>query len=259
MSERRPVVLCFSGHDPCGGAGIQADIEAIHYHAVHCASVLTSLTVQDTHNVRKILPQAADALIEQALVVLADLTVDVIKIGLLGDAGIVRAVAHILRQYPLIPVVMDPILAAGGGTNFANQALITDIIEYLLPNVTILTPNLNEARRLSGLTQIELCGIFLLQQGCQYVLLTGADEPTPDVIHQLFYEQYRQVSYTWPRLSGHYHGSGCTLAASIAAGLARGMHPVKAIEFAQQYTWQSLQTAYVTGKGQCNPNRFLTP
>lgn len=253
----RPVVLSFSGHDPSGGAGVQADIEAIISHQCHAASIITALTEQDTRNVKKLIPQRPDDIISQARTVLNDLPVSVFKIGLIGDYEVALAIHKILTEYPDIPVVLDPVLAAGGGTDLSSQQLLQAITELLLPCTTVLTPNSEEARRLTGLNVLNDCGLKLLSSGCQYVLITGAHETTPSVSNQLFHDGRCWETYTWDRLPASYHGSGCTLAATIAALMAHQLSPMQAVLEAQDYTWHSLQAAYQIGKGQHNPNRFF--
>lgn len=254
---QRPVVISFSGHDPCGGAGVQADIEAIISHHCHAASIITCLTEQDTRNVAEIVPQNPDKLIRQIKTLLRDLPVHAFKIGLIGHADTVQIIYDTIRRYPLIPVILDPILAAGGGTELANEALIEAMQELLLPLTTVLTPNCQEARRLTGCEEIGACGAAFLEKfGTEYILITGADEATESVTNHLFHHNH-QDCYTWARLPSSYHGSGCTLAASIAALFAHGVPPLRAISNAQEYTWNSLQAAYKTGAGQSNPNRFF--
>jgi hydroxymethylpyrimidine/phosphomethylpyrimidine kinase len=257
-NTQRPVVVSFSGHDPCGGAGIQADIEAITSHHCHAASIITCLTEQDTRNVAEIVPQNPDNLIRQAKTLLRDLPVHAFKIGLIGHADTVQVIYDIIRRHPLIPVILDPILAAGGGAELANEDLISSMRELLLPHTTVLTPNCAEARRLTGLEDIEACGTSLFEKfGCEYVLITGADVATEkSVTNYLFHDNHRD-NYTWERLPSNYHGSGCTLAASIAALFAHGVPPLRAISNAQEYTWNCLKAAYKTGAGQSNPNRFF--
>ena len=119
----KPVVLCFSGHDPSGGAGIQADIETLNSHGCHAASVITCLTTQDTRNVKHIWPQPLSQWLDQVHTVLDDLPIAAIKIGLIGDDAIALAIAEILRQRRDIPVVLDPVLAAGGGALMSSQTL----------------------------------------------------------------------------------------------------------------------------------------
>jgi hydroxymethylpyrimidine/phosphomethylpyrimidine kinase len=257
MNPNRPAVLSFSGHDPSGGAGIQADIEAIISHGCHAASVITALTEQDTKNVKKLIPQKSDDIIDQAKTLLKDVPVQAIKIGLLGHPDTVRAVHTVLKMHPQLPVVLDPVLAAGGGADLSGIQLIAKINDLLLPLTTILTPNSQEARRLAGVDDLDACGLQLLGKGCTYVLVTGTHEATSDVSNQLFHSGRRGEAYRWNRLPHSYHGSGCTLAASIAALLAQGLDPLQAITEAQEYTWDSLAAGYQAGKGQYLPNRFF--
>ncbi len=253
---QRPVVVSFSGHDPSGGAGIQADIETIISHTCHAASIITCLTEQNTKNVADCIPQKPQHIIQQAKRLLDDMPVHAFKIGLIGSADVAQAIYDVVRHYPLVPIILDPILAAGGGTNLANEELLTALRDWLIPLTTVLTPNCQEARRLTGLDDIEACGLRLLEYGCEYVLITGADESTASVENRLF-SFNNQENYTWARLPANYHGSGCTLAASLAALFALGVEPLQALNDAQEYTWHSLQTAYRTGAGQLNPNRLF--
>lgn len=257
MSSARPIVLCFSGHDPSGGAGIQADIETLVSHRCHAVSIITALTEQNTLNVIKLLPQKPSDLVDQAQTILSDMPVAVFKIGLIGHPNTAKAIQSILIQYPHIPVILDPVLAAGGGAELASDKLIGAINDLLLPCTTILTPNNQEARRLTGLKERDDCGLSLLSRGCKYVLITGADEDTAKVSNRLYFDDHCAETYHWDRLPGHYHGSGCTLAAAIAGFIALGLTPFQAISEAQEYTWNSLQSAYRSGKGQCNPDRLF--
>lgn len=257
MTPRRPIVLSFSGHDPSGGAGVQADIETLASHQCHAASVITVLTEQDTRNVKRLIPQSSENIISQAKTLLDDMDVNAFKIGLLGHHETALAVYAILKQHPYIPVVLDPVLAAGGGADLGNERLIATLVDLLLPCTTVLTPNSDEARKLANLDDLEECGLSLLEAGCEYVLITGTHENTPSVQNQLFHDRRCWETYTWERLPETYHGSGCTLATSVAALLAHGLSPVQAVLEAQEYTWNSLNTAYQTGKGQYNPNRFF--
>jgi hydroxymethylpyrimidine/phosphomethylpyrimidine kinase len=256
MIQNRPTVLSFSGHDPSGGAGVQADNETLVSHRCHAVSVITTLTEQDTLNVKKLIPQNSDNILNQAITLMADIPIKVIKIGLLGDPEIALAVHTILKQNPHIPVIFDPVLAAGGGADLSNDSLISAIKDLLLPYTTVLTPNSEEARTLTGLDDLTECGLSLLEKGCDYVLITGSHETTPEVCNQLFHAGQVIEIYSWNRLPYSYHGSGCTLAASIAALLAQGLDVLDAIAEAQEFTWNALNFAYQSGKGQHNPNRF---
>ncbi|HRJ54013.1 MAG TPA: hydroxymethylpyrimidine/phosphomethylpyrimidine kinase [Candidatus Thiothrix moscowensis] len=252
-----PVVMTLAGHDPVGGAGVQADMEAIISQGCHPVSVITCLTVQDTRNVQRIDP-VADYLIEQqAEAILADMPVAAFKIGLLGSVAVVEAVHRILLQAPDVPVILDPVLAAGGGQSLSSDLLLEAIREYLLPLTTLLTPNVPEAASLAlaGETQDDYA-FSLLDQGCEYVLLTGTHAATERVENALYADGKRQRTWLWERLPQTYHGSGCTLASACAANLAKGMDVSKAVAAAQAYTWGSLQAGRRLGRGQWIPDRF---
>lgn len=257
MSQQQasPIVLCFSGHDPVGGAGIQADIEAIAAQGAHAATVITALTVQDTRNVQRIEPVAVDTLCEAANAVLEDLPVAAFKIGLLGSAAIAQAVANIIRDHPGIPLVLDPVLAAGGGKDMSDDSLLEVIRNELLPLTSVLTPNSLEARRLSGKENLADCAQQLLSAGCRHVLITGTHEQT-DRVQNTLYNAAGQNVFESERLPGEYHGSGCTLAASLAARLALGEEVVSACRHALTYTEQSLRRAHSPGHGQSLPIRL---
>ncbi len=257
MTNIRPVVLCFSGHDPSGGAGVQADIETIFSHCCHPASVITCLTEQDSRNVKRLIPQHPDDVVSQAETLLADFDIAAIKIGLIGDAALARAIAQILEQCRDVPVVLDPVLAAGGGTELASLELITTIGERLAPLTTIITPNSEEARRLSGEQDLTDCAGWLQNKGADNVLITGTHEQSELVHNRLFMPDGLTETFNWERLPHHYHGSGCTLASAIVAMLARGLDVFTAANEAQEFTWQALAAAYKPGRGQHNPNRLF--
>lgn len=253
-----PVVMSIAGNDPTGGAGLQADIEAITSMGCHAAPVVAALTVQDTHNVQAVEPIAAELVIAQARAVLEDMPVAVIKLGLLGSIEVIEAVHTLLVDYPDIPVVCDPVLAAGGGRDLSDDELIDAMRSLLLPVTTILTPNSQEARRLAqGSDTLDACAMALLDTGTEFVLITGTHENTPEVRNTLYGNNRRLEQFSYERLEGSYHGSGCTLASAIAGLLAQGQEPLSAIHEAQEYTWQCLQHGYRLGMGQRLPNRLF--
>ncbi len=258
-----PIVMTLAGNDPSGGAGLAADIETLISLGCHPAPVVTALTVQNTHNVQAIMPVNPDHVLAQARTVLEDMPVAVFKIGVIGNVDNAMALHTLLSTYPHIPVVLDPVLAAGGGTDLASTALIEAIQNLLLPLTTVLTPNSVEARRLAPEADtLNACAMALLARGCQYVLITGGHEATADIINTLYGNNRLLESWHWPRLPGGYHGSGCTLAAAIAALLAQGRKlaldlPNSVFYRAQDYTWRALQAGYQAGDGQAIPNRLF--
>ena len=252
-----PTCLVFSGHDPSGGAGIQADIEAIASTGSHAATVITALTVQDTIDVYSVEPVAPSLLIHQARTLLSDITPTAIKIGLIPDVAIAEAIHSILVDIPNVPVVLDPVIRAGGGAELQNQDTCDAIISLLLPLATVITPNVQEAKMLArNADSVDACGIALLESGCRYVLITGGDSGGEQVNNKLYANNRCLETFSWPRLPYEYHGSGCTLASGIAGLLSHGHEPNSAIREAQQYTWESLKHAYRTGDGQLQPQRF---
>ncbi len=253
-----PVVMTFAGLDPSGGAGVQADIEALASHGCHAAPIVTALTVQDTHNVQRWSAVDTTLLIEQARAVLEDIPVAAFKLGMLGSVATVEAVHTLLLDHPDAPVVLDPVLAAGGGGELAEEELRDALRALLLPLTTIVTPNTDEARALAPEADtLDACAMALLDRGSEFVLITGTHNTTPEVINTLYGNHRQLESFHWQRLSGSYHGSGCTLAASIAGLLAQGREPFSAIHEAQEYTWESLKRAYRVGRGQAIPNRLF--
>jgi len=253
-----PVVLVFAGADPSGGAGIQADIETLASMGCHAAAVVTAVTVQDTRNVYQCLPIDGDIIAKQARAILDDMSVAAIKLGLLGSEACVDVVADILQKYPDIPVVLDPILRAGGGTELASEEIMATISRKLFPLTTVLTPNSLEARKLAaGADNLDACAHKLLESGCEYVLITGTHENSQQVCNRLYSDQQLVENFVWERLPGDYHGSGCTLSVAIAGLLAQEFDPVAAAYQAQQYTWEALKNAYRVGMGQLIPNRLF--
>lgn len=258
IQQTVPVVLTLSGNDPTGGAGIQADIEALASMGCHAAPVVTAITVQDSRDVKDYLPLESDLVIAQARAVLEDMPIGCIKVGLLGSVEIVEVVHTLLADYPHIPVVLDPVLAPGNGAALADGDVADATATLLFPMTTVLTPNSIEARLLAPEADtLDACGMALLDRGCEFVLVTGAHEATADVINTLYGNRRVLETFTWQRLEGGFHGAGCTLSAGIAGLLAQGLEPFTAIHEAQEYTWEALKHGYRIGMGQLFPNRLF--
>jgi hydroxymethylpyrimidine/phosphomethylpyrimidine kinase len=255
-----PLVLSFAATDPTGGAGMQADLLTLAALGCHALSVVTAITVQDTAGVEAVYPVEWQHVTEQARRVLADMPVRAFKIGFVGSAANVGAIASIARAHPHIPLVFDPVLASGRGDPMASERAVAIMRETLLPCTTLLTPNSGEARRLANAppgADLAECAQRLLGLGCRYVLVTGTHEHTPKVINTLYAAQGELQADAWERLPGSYHGSGCTLASACAAFLAHGNDVVQAVREAQAYTWAALAAAYRPGKGQLLPHRLF--
>ena len=220
MSDLPPIVLVFAASDPSGGAGMQADIMTLSSLGCHPLSVVTAITIQDTMGVDDVSPVDAEWVADQARCVLEDMPVAAFKVGLLGSVEQIAAIAEVVSDYPEIPLVLDPVLASGRGDELVNDEMVHALRELLIPQTTILTPNSLEARRLAADDANEAdnpdlaeCARRLIASGCEYVLITGTHENTPEVVNTLYGQSGVVRSDNWQRLPGSYHGSGCTLAA----------------------------------------------
>lgn len=260
MSSTPPIVLAFAASDPTGGAGMQADLLTIASLGCHPLSVLTGLTVQDTHGVESLLAIEPAWVASQARCVLQDISVAAFKLGVLGSARNAEAIASILAEHPRTPVVLDPVLASGRGATLANAETVQVLRTALLPRTTVLTPNSLEARRLLGAapdSDLSRCARQLASDGCRYVLVTGTHETGVEVVNTLYDARGVVREDRWERLPGSYHGSGCTLASALAALLAKGLDVERAVRQAQEYTWKSLAAGFNPGSGQAIPDRFF--
>ncbi|SEF81801.1 glutamate-1-semialdehyde-2,1-aminomutase [Billgrantia desiderata] len=255
-----PVVLVLAGHDPTGGAGIMADGEAIAACGGWALTVPTALTMQDCRDVHRVVPVPAE-LIREMTARLSGFRLAAIKVGLLASRETLDAVVDIIKARPGIPVVVDPVLKAGGGKELSTSALVEVFRSRLLPLVDILTPNRLELERLAGTEpqDDEARARRLMALGCRAVLVTGSDDPSSDVpqdvVEQMLYTSEQSRAWRWPRLAGSFHGSGCTLAAALAARLAAGEPLAAACEQAQRFTWQALAKAWQPGNAQALPRR----
>ncbi len=253
MSNRKKCLLIIAGNDPSGGAGLAADIETASRFGVQPLPVVSSLTVQDSVNVVRVEAVAADLLQQQLEIIAADLPIDGVKIGLLGSVAAAEIVAAWLKSYRKVPVVLDPVLRAGGGAELTSQPLEA-ALRRLLSLVTLTTPNSPECRRLAACDSLTEAAERLLQFGAPAVLVTGSHEAGEQITHRLYTASGSQ-HWSCQRLHGEYHGSGCTLATAIAAQLAQGVGLPEAIEIAHHFTYSALQQGVPFGRGQLHPNR----
>ena len=257
---KRPCVLVFAGSDPSGGAGIQADIAAISAQGAHPLSVITVLTAQDNDRVYAAQPLAVDLLRQQVQPLIDKFVIAAVKIGIVGSRANAEAIAETInllrRQQPDLPVVLDTVLSSGHGDALgADDALIA--LAPLLALATVVTPNIPEAVALcSGDRRADTQADILLKRGCKHVLIKGGHASDANVVNRWF-TAGESRSWSWPRLPGGFHGSGCTLASALAAQLALGKGLVEALEMAQAYCQETLVQAYTIADGQRIPNRSV--
>jgi hydroxymethylpyrimidine/phosphomethylpyrimidine kinase len=243
---------------------LQADIMTLSSMGCHPLSVVTAVTIQDTTGVDDVSAIDADWVADQARCVLEDMPVAAFKIGVLGSVETIAAIAEVVSDYPEIPLVLDPVLASGRGDELASEEMVSAMRELLVPQTTIITPNSLEARRLAlnesneeDDPDLAECARRIIASGCEYVLVTGTHENTPQVVNTLYGQDGVLRTDSWHRLPGSYHGSGCTLASAIAATIANGLAIGDAVKDAQEYTWQTLKAAFRPGMGQHIPDRLF--
>ena len=248
-------VLIVAGSDSGGGAGIQADIKAVTMLDAFAATAITALTAQNTEGVHGVLPIAPAFIRRQMEVVLDDIGADAVKTGMLHDAAVIETVASVLAERASdVPLVLDPVMVAKGGAPLIQPEAIDALKTRLVPRAAVLTPNLPEAEILAGHRIDTVDGMratarALLKLGCAAVLLKGG-HLDGDTVHDVLATDTGLSEWTSPRIdSRHTHGTGCTLASAIAAGLAQGMAITAAVERARDYVQRAIASAPGFGRG----------
>jgi hydroxymethylpyrimidine/phosphomethylpyrimidine kinase len=248
-------VLIIAGSDSGGGAGIQADIKTVSMLDGYAATAITALTAQNTEGVFGVLPIPPEFIRRQIEVVLDDIGADAIKTGMLHDAAVIETVAAVLRERaPGIPLVVDPVMVAKGGTRLIDPEAIDVLKGLLISQADIVTPNLPEAEILSGTTignvaQMQAAGKTLLALGCRAVLVKGGHLSGETVSDVLMTAQGTRVWESARLDTRHTHGTGCTLASAIAAGLAQGSSIEGAVNRARAYVQRAIASAPGLGRG----------
>ncbi len=259
-------VLIVAGSDSGGGAGIQADIKTVTALDGYAATAITALTAQNTRGVHGVVGIEPDFVARQMRVVLEDIGADCIKTGMLFDRGIVTAVVDVIESLaPPIPLVVDPVMVAKGGHSLLDDDARQAIIDRLLPLATLITPNAPEATALTGIPidgpdSQRAAAVALRARGCGAVLLKGGHIPGPRII-DLLVTDAGVTALASPRIeTRHTHGTGCTLASAIAAGIAQGLDLPRAVARARDYVHRAIATApgYGTGHGPLNHAIFDT-
>lgn len=239
---RVPNVLSIAGSDPSGGAGIQADLRTFAALGVHGCAAVSLLTAQNTREITGTLPTPSDFLTLQLETLAADVAIDAVKIGALGNRDVVRAVARFLAAREFQSVVLDPVVRAGSGAPLLDDAGVEAMVKDLLPLVDLVTPNALEAGVLAGVpvpstrrTAID-AACSLHGAGAANVLLTGGHIDDGGECVDLLFDGEQLHELRVPRVSaGRLHGTGCTLSSAIAALLALGHALPDACAEAQQF------------------------
>ena len=248
-------VLVVAGSDSGGGAGIQADIKTLTALGAYAATAITALTAQNTEAVLAIVPVAPDFVRRQMEAVLGDIGADCVKTGMLVDGAVIDAIADCLAAAaPAMPLVVDPVLMSSSGTRLLDERAIELLKRRLIARARLVTPNVPEAAALTGLAVASLDDMRraadrLLALGAAAVMVKGG-HLAGDRLSDLVVDGAQSFVIAAPRIATRStHGTGCTLASAIAAGIAQGMTLRPAIERAHAYVQRAIATAPGLGRG----------
>ena len=251
--RRVPRALTIAGSDSGGGAGIQADLKTFSALGVYGASALTAITAQNTVAVTRVLELSPDLVEAQIEAVIGDIGADAVKVGMLGNADIIAAVARQVRHHRLERLVVDPVMVAKSGDRLLQETAVAALRRELVPLALVLTPNLPEAEVLTELKirtvdEMRRAAAAIVGMGARSVVLKGGhlDGPAIDV----FYDGDCFEELHGPRIqTSSTHGTGCTFSSAIAAFLARGCGLAEAVRQAKTYLTEALERAFPLGHG----------
>ena len=240
-------VLSIGGSDPSSGAGIQSDIKTFENHEVYGFTVITAITSQNTKKISKILPISSKIIKSQLESVLSDFQIDSIKIGMMYDSSIIKAV-HVMIKNQKCPIIVDPIIESTTKVILLKKSAITNYRKMIIPLATIITPNRRESKILSGCSKVDDAARRLQELGAKNVIITGYRESERE-IEDFVMESDSNYILKGKRIKLTNHGSGCNYSASITASLARKKSIHEAATIAKEYVYQSIKNSKDLGKG----------
>ncbi len=254
-----PCALTIAGSDSGGGAGIEADLKTFAALGVHGLVAITSVTAQNTLEVRATYDLPPEAVIKQVEAVADDLGVDAAKTGMLSNSGIIKAVADVVKRYGF-PLVVDPVMIAKSGAPLLKPEAVETLIKYLIPLAKVITPNRFEAERLTGvkISSVEDAKVaarkLVEELGAEAAVVKGGHLSTDEAIDVLYYRGTYRL-YEAPRVTnGCYHGTGCSFSAAITAELAKGRDVTEAVKVAKEFITKAITYGLKVGKGHCPVN-----
>ena len=255
MNDTRPIcALTIAGSDSGGGAGIQADLKTFAAHRVHGLSAIAALTAQNTRGVSAVHVPDVGFLRAQIDACFDDFTIGAVKLGMLATAEVIHAVAAALEHHRPVHIVLDPVMVATSGARLLEPAALDALCTRLLPLASVITPNLPEAELLLGRPIADRAAMHvalgaLRDLGSRAVLLKGGHLYGTDTVVDLFADDDGMREIAHPRLPIEAHGTGCTLASSVAAHLCLGRTLGDACAVAADYVHAGLKQAYRPGHG----------
>jgi hydroxymethylpyrimidine/phosphomethylpyrimidine kinase len=253
MSMQIPRALTIAGSDSGGGAGIQADLKTFAALGVYGMTAVTAVTAQNSLGVESVVELDPEIISQQIHAVVSDIGVDAVKTGMLANAAIVSRVARELARLELKNLVVDPVMVAKGGHRLLRPDAVAAVKHELLPLAMLVTPNIEEAevltnRQIRDLEGMREAAVRIQELGPRQVLITGGHLPGSPV--DLYYEGHNFGEYATERIdTPHTHGSGCTLASAVTAGLARGLPLEEAIRQAREFVNGAIRHGLALGKG----------
>ncbi|MCS7206439.1 MAG: bifunctional hydroxymethylpyrimidine kinase/phosphomethylpyrimidine kinase [Dehalococcoidia bacterium] len=253
MTQRVPVAMTIAGSDSGGGAGIQADLKTFAALGVYGTCVITALTAQNTLRVTAVHEVPPDFVAAQIDTVVSDIPPNAVKTGMLANAAIIGVVAQKVREWRLPNLVVDPVMVAKSGDRLLREDAISALQTVLLPLATVVTPNIPEAEALTGmpiatLSEARQAAQALVQMGAKVAVVKGGHRRGPAI--DVVYDGREFHLLRAPRVeTTSTHGTGCTFASAIAAGLAQGMPPLEAIRRAKRYVTTAMRRAFPLGRG----------
>jgi hydroxymethylpyrimidine/phosphomethylpyrimidine kinase len=248
-----PVVLSIAGHDPSSGAGITADVKTMAANGCYGVTCITALTLQSTRGVKRIDPVEGRIITETLEQLMDDMQIAAVKIGMLGSAEAAKCVAGFLKRYYLRHVVLDPIIRSSSGAELITREGLQIMKDRILGQVAVITPNVDEAAALTGLSvstmdQMQLAAQRLHEMGVRNVIITGGHlDPPHDLVSR---EGRRPTVLEGAKISGDStHGTGCAFSSALACSLAKGNDLLTAARAAKHYVENSMRKALSIGKG----------
>ncbi|WP_017661763.1 bifunctional hydroxymethylpyrimidine kinase/phosphomethylpyrimidine kinase [Baaleninema simplex] len=261
--DRVPVALTIAGSDSGGGAGIQADLRTFAFHCVHGTSALTCVTAQNTLGVNRVDALPAESVLAQIDAIVKDIGVDAAKTGMLLNADIMSAVAEAIARSGINRLVVDPVMVSRTGAQLIDDRAIATLIDLVVPQASILTPNRYEAQILAqqevnNLDDMKTAAERIHRLDCAAVLVKGGGMAGElRGVDVWFDGEQLEIVKTETVDTPHTHGTGCTLSAAIAANLALGKPPLTAVRDAKTYLTHALHHALAIGGGQGPVGHFF--
>lgn len=256
-------LLTIAGSDSGGGAGIQADLKTFMAFGVYGMSAITALTSQNTKGVQGIFEVPPDFIYQQIQSVVSDIGVDAVKTGMLASTEIVAVVSKAVRDFKIPNLVVDPVMVAKSGDALLAESARRAIWEELIPQAMVITPNIFEAevllnRKIKDLSDMQQAARDLKESGCQWVVLKGGHLNLDNQAIDVVYDGQKFQLLKSPRIkTRHTHGTGCTFASAIAAGLGKGYPVIKAIRQAKKYITAAIENGLALGTGHGPTNHLV--